>query len=69
MISYKPPNVITTHCLSPDPTSAVSLSGPSSILAGDVATFTCVSHNVSGHSTFRSVMIFQTCSHKPNEIY
>ena len=36
-----------------DPTSAVSLSGPSSILAGDVATFTCVSHNVSGHSTFR----------------
>ena len=52
MISYEPPNVITTHC--PDPTSAVSLSGPSSILAGDVATFTCVSHNVSGHSTFRS---------------
>ena len=36
-----------------DPTSKVTLSGPQTILAGDVATFSCKSHNVSGHSTFR----------------
>ena len=38
---------------SSDPASRVSLRGPSSVLAGDVATFTCLSHNVSGHSNFK----------------
>ena len=35
-----------------DPASRVSLSGPGSILAGEVATFTCTAHNVSGHTKF-----------------
>ena len=43
----------SSYPLFADPTSRVNLAGPASILAGDVATFTCVSHNVSGHSTFR----------------
>ena len=30
----------------------MSLSGPGSILAGEVATFTCTAHNVSGHTKF-----------------
>ena len=38
----------------------MSLSGPGSILAGDVATFICVSHNVSGHSTFRWHIILKS---------
>ena len=38
---------------SPDPASRVTLAGPASLLAGEVGTFTCTAHNVSGRSSFR----------------
>merc|ERR1719422_2793731 len=47
------PAVTSLQLLVAYPTSKVTLSGPQTILAGDVATFSCKSHNVSGHSTFR----------------